>query len=60
MASSQIPAQRQNALREEQQDEDPSEPRRSTGWASAAQERHDGQIGNGLLHNIEVRLGSIM
>lgn len=42
------------------EDEEPLEPRRSTGWASAATERHNGQIGNGLLHNIELRLGSIM
>ncbi|MEM7732419.1 MAG: hypothetical protein AAF280_06490 [Pseudomonadota bacterium] len=42
------------------QDEEPSEPKRSTGWVSAATERLNGQIGNGLLHNIEQRLGSIM
>ncbi|MEO0772488.1 MAG: hypothetical protein AAFZ04_04825 [Pseudomonadota bacterium] len=42
------------------EDEDPREPQRSTGWCSAAKERHNGQIGNGLLHNIEMRLGSIM
>ncbi|MEO0370059.1 MAG: hypothetical protein AAF231_01250 [Pseudomonadota bacterium] len=41
-------------------DEDPREHERSTGWASAATERRNGQIGNGLLHNIEMRLGSIM
>ena len=28
-------------------------------WASAAQKRCNGQIGDGLLHSIENRLGSI-
>lgn len=60
METSQSAAQGQNDTRGSQQEDDPSEPRRSAGWASAAQARHDGQIGNGLLHNIEVRLGSIM
>lgn len=35
------------------------EPRRSTGWVSDAQKRTDGQIGTGLLHNIELRIGSV-
>lgn len=42
-----------------QEHDDASEPRRITGWASAAEKRTGGQIGNGLLHNIETRLGSI-
>ncbi len=41
-------------------EDEPSEPKRSTGWASSATERLNGQIGNGLLQNIEQRLGSIM
>lgn len=28
-------------------------------WASAAQKRQGGQIGDGLLHSIELRVGSI-
>lgn len=31
----------------------------ATVWVSAAQKRQGGQIGDGLLHNIELRLGSI-
>ena len=31
----------------------------SSAWASAAHRRRGGQIGDGLLHNIETRLGSI-
>ncbi|MEO0752974.1 MAG: hypothetical protein AAFY25_14360 [Pseudomonadota bacterium] len=32
----------------------------SNSWASGAHERSGGQIGNGLLHSIEQRLGSIL
>lgn len=60
METSQDLARDTHQERGSQQDEDPSEPRRSTGWASDAQERHGGQIGTGLLHNIELRLGSIV
>ncbi|MEM6587295.1 MAG: hypothetical protein AAF641_02515 [Pseudomonadota bacterium] len=59
METSQQPSRGANDARIPQ-DEEPSEAKRSTGWASAATERHNGQIGTGLLHNIEQRLGSIM
>lgn len=60
METSQEPSRGAGDAREAGQDEDPSERGQSTGWASDAQARRGGQIGTGLLHNIEMRLGSIM
>ncbi|MEL6121553.1 MAG: hypothetical protein AAGL92_15465 [Pseudomonadota bacterium] len=46
------------AERQSEAEADTSEPDASV-WASAAHRRRGGQIGDGLLHNIEMRVGSI-
>lgn len=46
------------AERQSEADNDLAEPH-SSAWASAAHRRRGGQIGDGLLHNIEMRVGSI-
>lgn len=59
METSQETSRSAGDARGSQQDDDPSEPARATDWVSDVHARRHGQIGTGLLHSIETRLGSI-